>query len=179
MSHRDVTGFTLVELLTVIAIVAILMTIGVPSYRYLQNSYRISSEMNGLVGDLEFARAEAIKEGQTVTACISTDGATCATGATGWQAGWIVFNDVKDDQTVDTGDTILRVQAPFTGTDTLESSAGLASVTFNRDGFALGSAATLVLHDATSNPVWTQCLDLSVVGMLTVSTHTQSPSTCT
>jgi type IV fimbrial biogenesis protein FimT len=180
-ARRNVTGVTLVELLTVIAIVSILMAIGLPSYRYIQNSYRISGEVNGLVGDLQFARAEAIKEGETVTACISTDGATCAAGAPGWQSGWIVFADLNDDQTVDPGDTVLRVQAPFTSTDTFDSDAGLTAVTFNREGFALGlpnGGTTLTLHDATSNPTWTQCLDVTVIGMLTVTSHTQTPA-CT
>lgn len=174
-------GVTLVELITVIAIVAILLTIGVPSYRYIQNSYRISSEVNGLVGDLQFARAEAIKEGDTVTACISSDGATCATAAGGWQTGWIVFADLADNQTVEPGDTILRVQAPFGGTDTFVSGTGLGAVTFSREGFALGlpnGGTTLTLHDATSNPAWTQCLEITVIGMMTVTNHSETPG-CT
>ena len=174
-------GVTLVELITVIAIVAILMAIGVPSYRYIQNSYRVSSEVNGLVGDLQFARAEAIEEGNTVTACISSDGATCAAAAGGWQTGWIVFDDLADNQTVEPGDTILRVQAPFGGTDTFVSDAGLGAVTFSREGFALGlpnAGTTLTLHDATSNPVWTQCLEITVIGMLTVTNPSETPG-CT
>lgn len=181
-ARQSVTGFTLVELIAVIAIVAILLTIGVPSYRDIQNSYRISSEVNGLVGDLQFARAQAIKEGQAVTACVSTDGTTCASNPSGWQQGWIVFNDVNNNQTVDTsaGDNILRVQQPFAGTDTFKSDSGATAVTFNREGFALkpSGGTTLVLHDATDNPVWTQCLNLSVIGMMTVTNHTQDPS-CT
>jgi len=80
-------GFTLTELLLVVAIVAILLSIGVPSYRYIGNSYRMSSEVNGLLGDLMFARSEAIKEGQFVTTCASADGATCS-GSTVWNTGW-------------------------------------------------------------------------------------------
>ena len=64
------TGFTLTELMVVVAIVAILLGIGVPSYRYISNSYRMSAEVNGLLGDLQYARSEAIKEGQTVTTCV-------------------------------------------------------------------------------------------------------------
>ncbi len=183
MTAASVTGITLVELLTVIAIVAILVVIGVPSYKYINTSYRISSEANGLLGDLQFARAEAIKEGQTVTACVSANGTSCADGDTAWQTGWIVFSDVNDDQTVDTGDTVLRVQVPFTSTDTFEPPAdvGLSSVTFSREGFALGlpnGGTTLTLHDATSNPEWTRCLDIDVVGMMSVQTHT-TEAACT
>jgi type IV fimbrial biogenesis protein FimT len=177
-----VTGITLVELLTVIAIVAILVVIGVPSYQYINTSYRISGEVNGLLGDLQFARAEAIKEGQTVTACVSNNQTAC-TGGTDWQDGWIVFSDVNDDQTVDTGDTVLRVQLPFTSTDTFEPPAAvdLGTVTFSREGFAIGlpgAGTTLTLHDATANPVWTRCLDIAVVGMMSVQTHT-TEAACT
>ncbi len=180
-TSMNVTGVTLIELITVIAIVAILMTVGVPSFKYIGNSYRISGEVNGLLGDLQFARAEAIKEGQTVTACISTDGATCASGNTAWQSGWIVFSDVMNDQTVDTGDTILRIQPAFTSTDTFESDSSLSSVTFSREGFALqlpNGGTTLTLHDATANSVWTRCLDITVIGMMTVYTHT-TQAACT
>ncbi len=177
---RNVTGVTLIELITVIAIVAIMMTIGVPSYKYIDNSYRISGEVNGLLGDLQFARVEAIKEGQTVTACISTDGATCAGGNTAWQSGWIVFSDVNNDQTVDNGDTVLRVQAAFTSTDTFAADGGLTSVTFSREGFALGlpnGGTVFTLHDATSNSIWTRCLDVTVIGMMTVYTNA-TQATC-
>ncbi len=169
------TGVTLVELLAVIAIVAILLTIGIPSYQYISTSYRISSEANGLLGDLQFARGEAIKEGQTVTACISTNGQTCAAGGTGWQQGWIVFSDVADNQTVNTaiGDTVLRVQSAFTSSDTFEG--GVTSVTFSRDGFALGlpnGGATLTLHNSTASTAWTRCLEMNVAGIMTIYTHT-------
>lgn len=177
----NVTGVTLIELITVIAIVAILMTIGVPSFKYIGNSYRIAGEANGLLGDLQFARAEAIKEGQTVTVCISADGATCSASADTWQTGWIVFSDVMDDQTVDPGDTVLRVQPAFTSTDTFESGSGLNAVTFSREGFALqlpNGGTTLTLHDATADPVWTRCLDITVIGMMTVYTHT-TQAACT
>jgi type IV fimbrial biogenesis protein FimT len=49
-------GFTLIELIVVITIVSILMAVGVPSYRYVTNSNRMSAEVNGLLGDLQFAR---------------------------------------------------------------------------------------------------------------------------
>ncbi|MGH8149476.1 MAG: GspH/FimT family pseudopilin [Steroidobacteraceae bacterium] len=176
VARQSVTGVTLVELLTVIAIVAIMMAIGVPSYRYINTSYRISAEVNGLLGDFQFARAEAIKEGQTVTVCISADGATCAAGTTAWQTGWIVFSDANGNQTVDASDTVLRVQSAFTGTDTFEPSDGLSSaVTFNRDGFAFnlpgGATLMLTLHDATDNSAWTRCLDMSMVGLMAVTPY--------
>ncbi|MGO9426711.1 MAG: Tfp pilus assembly protein FimT/FimU, partial [Steroidobacteraceae bacterium] len=62
-------GFTMIEMLMTMAIAIIVLTIGVPSFRYVTNSNRIAGELNGLLGDLQFARAEAIKEGTNVTVC--------------------------------------------------------------------------------------------------------------
>lgn len=175
-------GFTLTELMVVIAIVAILMSIGVPSYRYISNSYRISSEVNGLLGDAQFARSEAIKEGQQVVLCTSTDSVTCA-GVTTWQVGWIVCVDLNANNTCDAGEPVLRAQAAFNNTDTFLSDAASAAkaIVFNREGFAVGfpALAILTLHDSTHNSVWTRCLQIQTVGIMTVQNHITAPAVCT
>src|ERR1700761_9482969 len=104
-----VAGFTLIEMLMTIAIAAILMGIAIPSFRYVTNANRIASELNGLLGDLQLARAEAIKEGRTVTVCQSNDGTSC-TNSTTWQNGWIVFSDPTNVGVYDAGETYLRKQ---------------------------------------------------------------------
>jgi type IV fimbrial biogenesis protein FimT len=181
-------GFTLPELMVVVAIVAILMNIGIPSYRYISNSFRVSSEVNGLLGDLQFARAEAIKEGQTVSVCVSRDGATCDAGSTTWQEGWIVFQDPTNLGTVDPGDTILRVQTRFAGTDTFTADNGVSNVTFNREGFATAAgafpSATVTLHDQTASATWTRCLYIASTGLMATETPSAlalnaPPGSCT
>ncbi|TLY62004.1 MAG: prepilin-type N-terminal cleavage/methylation domain-containing protein, partial [Gammaproteobacteria bacterium] len=128
-------GFSITELMVVVAIVAILLGIGAPSYRYITNSYRMSAEVNGLLGDLQYARAEAIREGQLVTACVSSDGASC-TGDHDWAKGWIVFSDLNKAAGV------LRVQGAFTGTtpDTFIGDSSVTAITYNREGFATTAA---------------------------------------
>ena len=66
-------GFSLVQLMVTIAIVGVLTGIAIPSYKSITTSNRIANEINGLLGDLQYARFAAIKEGQTVTMCSSTD----------------------------------------------------------------------------------------------------------
>ena len=165
--RRRISGVSLLELLVVITIGSILLSIGVPSYRSVTNSNRIAAEVNGLLGDMQYARAEAIRRGQTVTVCASTDGATCS-NATTWQSGWLVFSNPNGDTTVDPGDTVLRAQAAFSGTDTFQASNGVGAVTFNREGFAVGVAngALLTLHDATNNSAWTRCLSITRIGLM-------------
>jgi type IV fimbrial biogenesis protein FimT len=175
-------GFTLTEMMVVIAIVAILMSIGVPSYKYISNSYRMAGEINGLLGDAQFARSEAIKEGQQIVLCTSTTNATCA-GVTTWQVGWIVCVDVNNDGNCDAGDPVLRSQAQFANTDTLVSdvASGTKTIVFDREGFAVGfpALAILTLHDATANTAWTRCLEIQTVGIMTVLNHITSPVFCT
>jgi type IV fimbrial biogenesis protein FimT len=107
-----------------------------------------------------------------VTVCVSTNGTSC-TGPNTWQSGWIVFSDANGNAVVDAGDVILRVQKPFTSTDTFVASNAVGAVTFNRDGYANGIAAgTLVeLHDKTNNHNWTRCLAINLVGMMASQTY--------
>ena len=160
-------GFTLVELVFTVTIVAILVSIGVPSFRTVTNSNRISSEINGLLGDMQFARAEAIKEGRTITVCSSSNGTSCA-GSTSWNTGWIVFTDPNSNGSVDAGESVLRVQKTLGSGDTLVADNTTKWVTFNREGFAFGlpGLVTVTLHDSTANSAWTRCLQVTIVGQL-------------
>jgi type IV fimbrial biogenesis protein FimT len=156
-------GVTLVELLVVITVAAILMSIGIPSYRYVTTANRISGEINGLLGDVQFARYEAIKEGLPVTICPAqtATSVTCDTQNT-WAEGWIVLSNAQ---------VVLRRQLPFTtfnSNDTLTSSGGVQSLVFNREGFASGlggiGTVSFSLHDSTSNAGYTRCLMVSAAG---------------
>lgn len=172
-------GFTLIELMVVIIIVAILLTIGVPSFEYVTTANRVSTEVNGLLGDLQYARSEAIKEGQTVTVCPSTDGAKCSQSSQ-WQSGWIVFSDGNGDAMVNDGDTVLRVRQAFVGNDTFEANNQTQSITFNREGFASSlqstPTVTFTLHEPSRDVQRTRCLQVTLVGFMTTLSHTTAES---
>jgi Tfp pilus assembly protein FimT len=80
--------------------------------------------------------------------------------------------DANGNQAVDAGESLLRVQRPFAGTDTLVASNNVAAVTFNREGFAFGlpGTVTMTLHDQTGNATWSRCLAISIVGQLQTQT---------
>lgn len=164
-------GITLVELLVVLTIAAIVVSTAVPSFTWSISSYRISSQVNGWIGDLQYTRAEAIKRGQTVTLCASQNGSSCTTSTSNWQSGWIVFADANGNATVDGGEAVLRAQAPLTGGNTFSADNSVRAITFNREGFAAGLPAgvvTLSLRDANSAAGLTRCVAVTTVGRTSV-----------
>src|ERR1700719_2815418 len=176
-ASRRVSVVTLIELMTVVTVIALLIGIAVPSFQYVTNANRMASEVNGLLGDMQLARGEAIKEGQTVVICSSATAGSCS-GSASWTSGWIVFTDVNGNGTWDTGEPIWRVQKAFKGTDTFKDATNsTTAVSFNREGFAPGAnIITITLHDSTSNSKWTRCLKISTVGMLITTRYSSATS---
>ena len=137
---RASRGFTLIELMVVVALAAILLALAVPSFSAMLASYRTSAQLNGWIGDAQYARAEAIKRGQTVHMCISSNSTgaapSCTSGASDWSVGWIVWQDVNANGNVDPGE-VLRAQGPFAaGYSFIDPVNGVSHIDFNREGFA-------------------------------------------
>jgi type IV fimbrial biogenesis protein FimT len=101
-------GITLVETMVTVTIMAVLLTLAMPSYRSSIESNQRTTYANQLVEDLNLARSEAIKRNTTVTVCPSTDGSSC-TGGRSWSGGWLVFVDKDSSRDVNNGETVLRV----------------------------------------------------------------------
>lgn len=141
-------GFTLVELLVVMALIAILAAIGVPSYQSIVNSNRITAEINGLVTHLQYARAEAVKRGQNVT--------VTSNNGNNWEGGWVV---------ADANNNALKQQQAFQSGDTL--TATLGAIRYDRNGFTQ-NATTLTLHDQANTAGLGKCLVVSPVGQITL-----------
>jgi type IV fimbrial biogenesis protein FimT len=95
-SRRRAAGFTLLELMTALLVVAIVLSAGVPSYLSVVRNNRAATNANELVSALTTARSEAVRRGDRVSICRSNDGATCS-GA--WEDGWIVFVDAAATDT--------------------------------------------------------------------------------
>jgi type IV fimbrial biogenesis protein FimT len=91
-------GFTLLELMVVLAVAAVILSIGVPSFNDFRRNSRITGVANDFLGAVQSARSEAIKRQVPVAVCPSdnpaADDATCTDGPF---RGWITFVDVNND----------------------------------------------------------------------------------
>lgn len=98
-------GFTLLELVVTMTIAGILFGIAIPSFNEAIKNNRLTTLANDFVTSLNLARSEAVKRGQRVSICASTDGVTCADPGD-WTQGWIVFNNPDNNDQVGDGDNI-------------------------------------------------------------------------
>jgi type IV fimbrial biogenesis protein FimT len=112
--RRGSGGFTMVELLTALAVLAILVALAVPNFNDASLSARLNGFANSLVASAQVARSEAIKRNSTIRLCASVDGDDC--DGTGWEQGWIVMTD---DDVVLQRQQALPSEFKFSGTTTL------------------------------------------------------------
>lgn len=101
--HED--GFSLVELLVTICILAIAAGLGWPSFQSVIRSNRLSTANNELITTIAYARSEAMRSRNGAGVCASDDGVRC-NGA--WQDGWMVWADEDGDGEKDSAETVLR-----------------------------------------------------------------------
>ena len=124
------SGFTLVEMLVTISILAIILAIGAPAFKDLISSGNMVSNANSMIGAFNYARTEAIKRGGTVSvdqvvAADWTEGVRVSDG-TGTLRLWPAFDDAG---------TVSSAQATFSFSGTGEvNSAGVLDVCDNRTG---------------------------------------------
>ena len=153
-------GFTLLELMVVLAVVGILMAVAIPAMGDFIRNGRITAAANDVMAALHFTRSEAIKRRLPVTLCTSTnaldadntanDAATCEDSEV--ITGWIVFVDLNQDGVRDAGDTILLNHGPMNPQIAAASSADPFLVTYLLNGFALNpNGASIALCDARGN----------------------------
>ncbi len=119
-------GYTLLEMLVSLAVVAVLLALAVPAFTTLALDARLTAAVNRVVHGMHVARHEALKSGADVVVCRSPSGRQCAHEG-GWNNGLIVFinRDRDDPPRVDPGEPILQSEPAFP----------LAAVRANRRAF--------------------------------------------
>ena len=146
-------GFTLLELMVVLTIVAILAALATPSFARLIQSTTISGNVNTFLADMRYARSESIRRGGGVVMCRSdapeAANPACggAPGPGGWASGWIIFHDLDNDGARSATETLLRVQAPIAAMNAIsDSNASSSLFRFTATGRLLNQSSPATLH---------------------------------
>ncbi len=153
-------GFTLMELMIVLALAAVVLAIGAPNFREFRQNNRLTATANDFLASLQLARTEAVKRQTTVSICPSGNAGGPNAECSGDEfRGWIVFADADGDCARGAGEPLIRAEA---GRDSaprseleharqLRTSADGGCVSIGRNGFTrevADSASRFVFCDA-------------------------------
>lgn len=167
-------GFTLIELMVAVAVLAVLLGIAVPSFNDAALGSKLGSHANSLVASATLARSEAIKRNVSVTLCASADGADCATTG-GWEQGWVVRCRTTDNITCNADGAnwlvIHRQQAAASGLKISEASAK-RTLAFSPTGVGAEAATLTVCRSSPSAGSQERVVSISATGRAYVSKTT-------
>jgi len=170
MGIKGLKGFTMIELLLVIAVAGMFAAMAIPSLDGLVKRNRIVSVTNDFLATYQLARDEAMLRGRRVTVCRRQQPATetavctnanlgddahcsCATSnspatADGWEDGWLVFEDTNENNVADNGEALIRVYDPINGLFTVRDADGSphnSRVFFEPDGTSIAGSLQVCL----------------------------------
>lgn len=135
-------GFTLLELMTTLAVGAILLLIGVPSLQYLLADTAVQTEAFSLHTALHHARSQAIDTGEYVIACLANEQEQCVKNGF---SHILLFSDINRDRRLtagNDGDTILFRGSPF---HQLTVTTNQTQFVFQPDGTQAGTPGSMTL----------------------------------
>ena len=133
-------GFTAIELMVTIAILAVLTALAAPSFKPLIERWQVRQTTAELQSALHLARSEAIKRGGNVyLEKLPKNTTGCVTDGTNedWDCGWVVFVDANANKRWNAGEEIQRFETPKNLFVTRNPSG--ATIAFSRWGQAAGA----------------------------------------
>ncbi|MCY1281158.1 Chthon cassette protein D [compost metagenome] len=149
---RPSSGFTLIELMVVIALIAITTSVAIPSFQRFLERARADAAAAEVAGLFSLARSEAIRRNVPVTICRATTATStvCAQDAQAdWGGRWIVFQDTDNDQVRAAGEEIIRMRDAGNGGLSVLLAAPAQAIQVSARGF-LSADGALALRVAPS-----------------------------
>jgi type IV fimbrial biogenesis protein FimT len=144
MSRRQ-SGFTLVEAMVSLVVVAILAGVAVPAWSSASEAARNASAQAALGMSILGAVSHAALTGSEVVLCPGDD-AGCRPSID-WSGGWIAYADLDRDRIRDPNETLLKAAGPLGGRVHLRSTPGRTRLVFQPNGGNVGSNVTFTLCD--------------------------------
>ncbi|WP_188150227.1 GspH/FimT family pseudopilin [Teredinibacter waterburyi] len=137
-------GFTLLDILLSISILALVLGLGVPSLTEILNTHKKKTSLSSILHMMNFARQTAIDTRENITLCPSTDLINCSRD---WRNPVIVFLDKDANREISEEDTLLRVRDVIDTSQqlTMRSSANRQYVQFQADGSTRGQNGSFYL----------------------------------
>ncbi len=135
-------GFTLIELVIVLTIVGIIAAMAVPSFTTVIANNRLAATSNDLIGLLNYARAEAVKQGVVVRVAPVDN-------SNNWNNGVAAFIDANGDNNYQASEGLRLMDAApgaVTVTVTFDAASPSNLVGFTGAGFS-GSIPTFSVCD--------------------------------
>ena len=128
-------GLTVIELLIIIAALAVVILIAVPTSSKLLHNYRLKSASTDLVNGLNLARSEALRRASTVRVCPSLNGRFCRSDGD-WSQGWLVYTDGNGDGAVQEIELIQAFEGPEGDVEVVARGAAAKAASFTTAGLA-------------------------------------------
>jgi type IV fimbrial biogenesis protein FimT len=152
-SRHTLRGFTLIEAMVAITVLAVLLAIAVPSFKDASLSSQLRASASDLAASAYLARSEALKRNAVVTLCMSADGATCA-GSGGWEQGWIILSGTPLKVQTAARPGIRITAGGITSLSFQPTAAGATAAAFTvcRATPTIGREERVVTIDATGRP---------------------------
>lgn len=144
--RADMRGVSLIEVVTVLAIVSVLLTLGLPAMWQTHAETRVATRAGDLVAALAMARSEAIRRGVRVSLCktldVAGDPPACSDDAS-WEQDWLLFVDNTHLPgntlgVLDAEDRLLRVFPAYTGGSMTGGANFAAGVSYRPNGVSQG-----------------------------------------
>ena len=160
--HNSATaGFTLIELMVVVVIVAILLTLALPSFSVLSLRTKLKSYANEMVASVYLARGEAIKRNANMTLCIAKSNVDECESSGDWDQGWLVM---------DPNETVVKRYQKLSSGIVLFETSSTPIITFNPSGLANAVTEFTICQEAPNQGLEEKVVTISRTGRTKIET---------